>query len=64
MSGQMSSDAASNGKGVPVYCSTPIMDNPHRPASVVSSFKCDLSDKNGVEIPKRGISNSSYGKDT
>ena len=58
---QLSSDAASAGKGVPVYCATPILSKePKNPASVVS-FKADLSDS--VKIPKRGTSNSSYGKE-
>lgn len=57
---QLSSDVASNGgKGVPVYCATPILTNA-KPASVVS-FKADLSDN--VKIPKRGTSDSSYGKE-
>ena len=59
---QLSSDAASTGgKGVPVYCGTPILNMEERkPASVVS-FKADLSDN--VKIPKRGTSQSSYGKE-
>lgn len=56
----MSSDAAS-GKGVPVYCATPILSKERQKQASVVSFKADLSDS--VKIPKRGMSNSSYGKE-
>jgi hypothetical protein len=44
-----------------VYCATPILSKERQKQASVVSFKADLSDS--VKIPKRGMSNSSYGKE-